>query len=335
VSTTGLPTFSELLAGLARRGLQPEVRDGRLGLRGDKSKVDVVVRVACLWYADELRALVAGRSSGHVVAVCDACGEWTFTHRSKTPPCRMTPGCKGRHRPMDGGSASEQRNHGTSSPTRNHGAQFAPALLDALPVEWFDKNDRVLDPFAGVGQRLGSWCDLHGFTFHGFDIEEWPDHDPRVGWGDATDPACYPPGRWRVVTSPTYGNGCNDHFTPKDPNRDDNTYRTWLGRDLHPHNSGRYTVRNGGWKEQRYWNIERQAVAIWAERGFDALVNLKDFPYHHGTYPLVARWRQLLAEYGYTVADPVQVPTPGLRRGTNTDTCLDYEVWLHAVRPSP
>jgi hypothetical protein len=218
--------------------------------------------------------------------------------------------------------------------SREHGAQFTRALLDALPDEWLEDEHGVLDPFAGPGTRLGAWCDRHGLVFAGFDIEVWPRHDSRVAQADATDPASYPEGDHLVVTSPTYGNGINDHFTPKDPNRRDNTYRTWLGHDLHENNSGRYTVRHGGSKEVRYWEINLEAVTIWAHRGFDALVNVKDFPYSGGVYPLVARWVELLEAHDYRVAERLEVETPGIRYGANTDTVADHEVWLRALRPT-
>ena len=77
-----------------RGDVSPELRDGRLGLSGDRSKVDAIVRFACLWYRGELCALA--RASGtHVVGVCDLCGEWTFIRANRSAPawCRMTPHC--------------------------------------------------------------------------------------------------------------------------------------------------------------------------------------------------------------------------------------------------
>jgi hypothetical protein len=98
MTTTPMPSFPALLAGLARRRLVPETRDGRLVLVGDMTQVDAVLAVVVRWYAKELRALVAGRASGHVVGVCDTCGQWSFIHRTKTPRCRLAWHCPGRHR---------------------------------------------------------------------------------------------------------------------------------------------------------------------------------------------------------------------------------------------
>jgi hypothetical protein len=99
MTTVRMPTFVELLDGLDRRGLSPELRGGRLTLVGDMSTIDPVVMVAVRWHAGLLRAVVLGRETGHIVGVCDRCGEWTFIHKTKTPRCRMTPGCKGKHQP--------------------------------------------------------------------------------------------------------------------------------------------------------------------------------------------------------------------------------------------
>jgi hypothetical protein len=76
----------------------------------------------------------------------------------------------------------------------------------------------------------------------------------------------------------------------------------------------------------------REAVDIWAMHGWDAIVNVKDFPHLGKTYPLVAKWVQLLELYDYAVVDRLEVPTPGIRYGSNTDTVADSECWIRATR---
>jgi hypothetical protein len=93
-----VPSFPALLAVLADRGLGVDVRDGRLGIAGLVATLDDELTFYCRWYGAELRALVHGRTSGHVVGMCDECGEWCFIRADKTWRCRLTPGCPGRHR---------------------------------------------------------------------------------------------------------------------------------------------------------------------------------------------------------------------------------------------
>jgi hypothetical protein len=267
----------------------------------------------------------------------DAWARYHGAHVSSTPPVDETPesGETGLIRgvsPVSPVSPQEGPENNVPPVARHHGARFTRALLGAIPERWHAGHDAVLDPFAGEGHELIAWCERRGLAFTLNDLELWDHRDRRVGQADATDPASYPTDRRLIVTSPTYGNGVNDHFAPRDAERRDNTYRTWLGRDLHENNSGRYTVRHGGAKEERYWALHRQAVAIWAERGFDVLLNVKDFPVRGELYALADRWAELLEQYGYTVVDRINVPTPGIRYGSNTDTSLDHEVWICALR---
>ena len=44
-----------------------------------------------------LAAVLAAERLGHVWKRCDHCREGTITNAGSTPPCRMTPGCPGRH----------------------------------------------------------------------------------------------------------------------------------------------------------------------------------------------------------------------------------------------
>jgi hypothetical protein len=120
VSVTPLPDLPQLLDGLTRRHLCLETdQHGRLVLTGNVDAVDPLVALAVRWHADALRAVVAGRRTGHVVGICDHCGKWAMVGtrrvvergrhagevvaRSTWPRCYMTAGCAGRHRPTAGG----------------------------------------------------------------------------------------------------------------------------------------------------------------------------------------------------------------------------------------
>lgn len=125
----------------------------------------------------------------------------------------------------------------------------------------------------------------------------------------------------------------SDHFLPRDGSKR-YTYRVALGRDLHVNNSGRYGLRAGKKSLDIYWLINQFAVACWAELGWPALVNVKDFPYTEKDvaqiYPLVDLWMALLKEFGYHITHRVVISTPGNRNGANKANAVGHEVILAA-----
>lgn len=195
-------------------------------------------------------------------------------------------------------------------------------LDDTLPV---------FDPFAGVGVRLGALCDTLNVQFSGVDLEVWADSDPRVRVGDATNPDIYPLGPFRVVTSPTYGNGLNDHHEPRDMSTR-YTYRVALGGPLHRNNTGRYGIRGGRKAWHRYWRISGAAIACWAAREAPAVVNVKAFIHNHQVVDLPRLWETALLVHGYRLTQRVEVPVTGIRHGANHDRRIDHEVILVADR---
>lgn len=221
-----------------------------------------------------------------------------------------------------------------TEPTANkHPAPFSEPIIEALadlipehvPPGWI-----VHDPFAGEGKRLGALCDRLGYKFSGSDLEPWLDADPRVDVGDSTRFNSYPfwTGRpFSVVTSPTYNNGLNDHFKPGDTSRR-LTYRVAAGRELHPHNTGRYSGRGSKAAEAAYWELTKQCVKHWPSV---ALVNVKDSVRAGEVYPLVVHWADLLEGVGYTV-DQHMVECPGWRFGANSAARADSESILIARR---
>ena len=216
-----------------------------------------------------------------------------------------------------------------------HPARFTPAILEVVAPTLDHWRLPVHDPFAGTGERLGRLCDQLRLDFSGTEIEAEFIVDPRVAPGDSTDPTTYPTGQHCVVTSPTYGNGINDHFHARDGGRR-HTYRQALAnnlghdRPLAPNNTGRYAVVRGGTSaEVRYWRVHRDAVGCWPPR---AIVNVSDFVNGGETYPLVARWVQLLAAHGYAVVDQIEVATPRQRHGSNGNVRCGTEVVLVCER---
>lgn len=185
----------------------------------------------------------------------------------------------------------------------------------------------IHDPFGGEGKRLGALCDRLGYVFTGVDLEPWLDGDSRVMIGDSTDPRTYPILPHAIVTSPTYNNGVNDHFEPKDTSRR-LTYRAAAGHELHPNNTGRWSGRGSKKGEAEYWRLTREVVKHWPDI---CLVNVKDSTRAGEIYRLSRLWSNLLDEYGYET-DWVDVPCPGWRYGSNSEARVNSEVILVATR---
>jgi hypothetical protein len=211
-----------------------------------------------------------------------------------------------------------------------HPAPFTESIIEALsewiPV-WVPEGNGIHDPFAGDGRRLGALCDRLGFTFTGTDLEDWRDSDERVIVGNSRHTATYPAGPHAIVTSPTYNNGVNDHFKPKDTSRR-LTYRVAAGHALHEDNTGRYSGRGSKRAEYDYWRISNDVVFCWPDL---AIVNVKDSTRNGETYPLVQKWIDLLRHHGYAVGRQ-DVACPGWRFGTNRRARSDTEAILLASR---
>jgi hypothetical protein len=209
-------------------------------------------------------------------------------------------------------------------PDKAHPATYSDQLLPHLGEAVAAWGLPVHDPFAGTGTKLGRLCDELGLDFTGTEIEPELIADPRVRHGDSIDAETYPAREYVICTSPTYGNGMNDHFKAKDDSKRMN-YRWALAqingydRELHVNNSGRYGVaeRRSAGSERHYWRVNRACVAHWPDR---CLVNVKDVgPYGGELVPLVGRWIVLLEGFGYEIVKRVDVECPGNKNSPNRE----------------
>jgi hypothetical protein len=204
-----------------------------------------------------------------------------------------------------------------------HPCQYSPEVIAVLD-ELIHPGEHIHDPFAGPGRRLGHLCDWKQATFSGTDIEEWPDHDPRVRLGDATHPASYPIFMdFTIITSPVYVNkrlaDYSNGPTSSTKIKGRRDYALSLGRPLHPDNLARRTGRRS--KVDAYWQGHRDAVKHWGDR---VIVNVD--------YPIAADWARLLDVYGYRVEDPIGIPTQRYRGLANDRIRAELEVVLVAIR---
>jgi tRNA G10 N-methylase Trm11 len=202
-----------------------------------------------------------------------------------------------------------------------HPAKYSPALYPVF-ARMLKGCTRLLDPFAGVGGifKLAPW--LPGCEIQAVEIErEWATAHPQTTLGDALA-LPWPDGYFDAIcTSPTYANRMADHHNARDGSRR-HTYRHYLGRPLHPNNSG-----------AMQWSEAYRALHVkaWAEvarvltLGGRFVLNIKDH-YRAGELKPVTAWHiETLTLLGFTLIEHVRVETPGQRHGANGDKRADHE----------
>lgn len=213
---------------------------------------------------------------------------------------------------------------------RPHPAKFSTELYDVIrgSVDTFVEGPGwILDPFAGIG-RIHEMFDMA----YAIELEaEWADQSPRPDrtWqGDFFD---WVPDRKiaAVVTSPTYGNRMADHHDARDASYRA-TYRHALGRPLSPNNSG-----------GMQWGVEYRSFHIkaWARvweilaGGGLFVLNVKDHVRKSAVVPVVDWHRKRALSLGFALLDDIQVATPGMRRGENSEARVDHEHVIVFRRP--
>jgi hypothetical protein len=203
-----------------------------------------------------------------------------------------------------------------------HPAEYSPAVLEVIRT-LLRPGERVHDPFAGRGIRLGALCDELGCTFSGTDIEPWEDRDERVRVGDAMVAAHYPP-HDVVVTSPVYfGNRISSDYvggpTPTTKRAGRRSYGISRGAALSPRNIAR-ACRPGD--EDSYIALHGFAVAHW---GPWAVVNID--------LPISEMWQAILKAHHYEIDVVLPAYTRRLRGITGSDKRAEHEVVIVAAKP--
>jgi hypothetical protein len=217
-----------------------------------------------------------------------------------------------------------------TTPPPLHPAEYSVEVLQAIgPLLMRLAPERVHDPFAGRGVRLGRLCDLLQITFTGTDRDHYDGTDPRVQERDARDPAGYPPHPFMTVTSPVYfDNRISSDYT-NGPLQTTNTngrrsYGISLDRALHPDNLAR-VCRPG--HEAEYYAGHGDAVKHWGEL---VIVNVDS--------PLADDWSFLLVEHGYRIDDTIKVRTSRYRGLAGSDRRAAHETVIvssRETRPQP
>lgn len=198
----------------------------------------------------------------------------------------------------------------------------------------------LLDPFAGLGQKLVQIAELSGMDPLGVEIE--PGYfrlgltADCVSLGDATDLPWVDESFDAAATSPCYPNGMCDNFQASDASIR-NTYvhrlRMHLGSDyeLSPHNTAALSPRRSRAALEAFYAVHQKA---WNEvyrvlrPGGVFVVNTKDTV--HTLFG--EHTRDQLREAGFTIAEQMSVSARGLLHGANYQLRVDAEELTVAVK---
>jgi tRNA G10 N-methylase Trm11 len=194
-----------------------------------------------------------------------------------------------------------------------HPAVFSDAVLARIaPI--IAGRSNILDPFAGVGKLTEVLSPDQEFV--GFEIEEeWASQNPRVTCIDAFQGMkLYNQFFDAVVTSPPYGNRMADHHEAKDGSHR-RTYRHYLGRPLHPANSGR--LQWGG-KYRAFHVLAWREAWRCVSRGGIFVLNVKNH-IRNGKEQWVTEWHaSVLSSMPRSLLKCwITVPVHGYRYGDN------------------
>jgi len=193
-----------------------------------------------------------------------------------------------------------------------HPARYSPQLLPHF-ARLLSGKQRVLDPFAGTGERLLAICPhacLNEIQY------KWANQTRRGVVGNALS-LPYPTGYFEtVITSVAYGNRMADSFKDGQPQKKykRNTYTHAYGAPLHPDNSG---AMQWGPKYRRLHY--RAMFEIWRTLapGGVYILNVSDHIRNFKQVPVSKFHRRLAQALGFVLLETILVTTPRNRQGQN------------------
>lgn len=205
-----------------------------------------------------------------------------------------------------------------------HPAKYTDALLPVF-ARWCMDSKSILDPFAGTG-KIGMLKDygVHA-VISANDIEkDWltPNiyHCDKLYFQDAEfldTGESYD----TIVTSPTYGNRMADHFHTEHPERRA-TYTHCIGHELDDENTGRMHFGKAYCEKHR--RIFAHLYDLLIDGGI-FILNCSNF-IRAGEIVDVTSWmRDTMESVGFKFCSSVNVSTPRMRFGANSDKRVEYE----------
>lgn len=223
-----------------------------------------------------------------------------------------------------------------------HPARYHPSFVEVFAEVITDHashlprwQDILLDPMAGTGERLKKLADLLGVGPLGFDIHshDWADTKNFVYQGNACALELRDSTVQYIVVSPTYGNGMNDNFRPREMSSR-NAYLPRLvkafGHDVEvPEDSS----INHLFDSDEYRDIHRRAWAeAWRvlEPGGLFVLNTKNCGDRRrgqkvASYPVTAWHRGILMELGFVELEHRLIPVRGHGHSETAQRASDFE----------
>ncbi len=252
--------------------------------------------------------------------------EWPPAPKASSPP-KTTPKRKPKTTPKT--TPKTPRPRRPKKP--KHPAKYSDNVIDTM-LKLLPERCLILDPFAGTG--LIHLLSGRRHRTVGVEIEpDWASMHRNTIQADALNLPFKDHTFDCICTSPTYGN----RFADSHVRRDDSERRSYthdLGRKLHPNNSGSLQ-----WGDA-YRDFHERA---WAESlrvlkpGGILILNISDHIRGGERMPVSAWHTKSLQSVGLSLKDQIDVPTPRMRHGENSNARVECEHLLkfENVRDAP
>lgn len=210
--------------------------------------------------------------------------------------------------------------------TLKHPAKYTNVLIPIF-AEMLEGTNNVLDPMAGTGKLLNiKQYGYRGDVYLNELEPEWAfmtTSAKAITTLDAADLPYKDNYFDAICTSPVYGNRMSDHHNARDGSKR-TTYKHFLGRDLHPENTG--AMHWGEKYRTKHEAIWQECKRILRPRGI-LILNISDH-ICEGKQIYVSKWHQeYLMNIGFDLLEARKVNTPRMREGANSDLRVEYE-WV-------
>ena len=208
-----------------------------------------------------------------------------------------------------------------------HPAKYTDTLLTVVS-QWLQPAKIVLDPLGGTGKL----AHIKQYGFKGLvyinEIErEWADQAKDNGADEVhCADACELPFRdnffHAVCTSPVYGNKMSEHANWTDGSQR-HTYKSYLGRDLHPNNAGRFYFQRREYADI-HWKAWQESARVVVPGGY-FILNASNFIKAGEVVNVVGWHAEVLSRFGLRLIRQMEVDTPRNRHGSNHDKRVPSE----------